>query len=142
MIRTSSVVNVSQLVGTLDGQCLVPTYNWSDYLDEHTLKTALKGIKKNHHFKFTSHSPGAVFVRKTSGDDEKEIQLLKDPTWKPSYHNLLDLVIPQGLSVERQWYLYEKSENSSLMARTLSVQSHCKHYHNMLYNLFIHLFSN
>ena len=107
-VDTSSVVNVSQLVGTLDGQCLVPTYNWSDYLDEHTLKTALKGIKKNHHFKFTSHSPGAVFVKKASGGDEKAIQLLKDPTWKPSYHNLPDLVIPQGLSVERQWYLYEK----------------------------------
>ena len=101
-------MNVLQLVGTLDGQCLVPTYNWSDYLDEHTLKTALKGIKKNHHFKFISHSLGAVLIRKTSGGDEKEIQLLKDLTWKPSYHNLPDLVIPQGLSAEQQWYLYEK----------------------------------
>ena len=33
-VDNSSVVNVAQLVGTLDGQCLVPTYNWSDYFDE------------------------------------------------------------------------------------------------------------
>ena len=107
-INTSSVVNVSQLVGTLDGQCLVPTYNWGDCPDEHIVKTALKGIKKNHHFKFTSNSPSAVFTKMASGGDEKEIQLLKDPTWKPSCHNLPELVTPLGLSLERQWCLYDK----------------------------------
>ena len=107
-VDSSSVVNVPQLVGTLDGQCFVPTYNWSDYFDHHTVKTALKGIKSNHHFRFTHSSPGVVFVKKASGDEEKEINLLKDPTWKPSCHNLPGLVTPLGLSLERQWYLYDK----------------------------------
>ena len=107
-VDTSSLVNVPQLVGTLDGECLVPTYNWSDHFDAHTVKTALKGIKKNYHFRFTSSSPGAVFVKKASGDVEKEISLLKDPSWQPSCHDLPDVVTPLGLSLERQWYLHDK----------------------------------
>ena len=70
-VDTSSVVNVSQLVGTLDGQCLVPTYNWSDYLDKHTLKTALKGSRKittlnlhpTHLVQYSSRRPVEVMRR-------------------------------------------------------------------------------
>ena len=105
-VDNSSVVNVAQLVGTLDGQCLVPTYNWSDHFDEQTVKTALKGIKKNYHFRFTSTAPGAVFVKKASGDNEKKINLLKDPSWRPTYNELPELIIPPGLSLERQWYVF------------------------------------
>ena len=54
-VDNSSVVNVTQLVGTLDGQCLVPTYNWSDHFDEQTVKTALKGIKKKLSFQVYKH---------------------------------------------------------------------------------------
>ena len=107
-VDNSSVLNVAQLVGTLDGQCLVPTYNWNDHLNEHTVKTALKGIKKNYHFRFTSSSPGAVFVKKASGDNKKKINLLKDPSWQPTCNELPELIIPLGLSLEHQWYLYEK----------------------------------
>ena len=107
-VDSSSVVNVPQLVGTLDGQHFVPTYSWSDFFDHHTVKTALKGIKSNQHFRVTHSSRGVVFVKKARGDEEKEISILKEPTWKPSCHNLPDLVTPQGLSLEWQWYLYDK----------------------------------
>ena len=50
MVACSSVVNVPQLVGTLDGDLLVPTYNWSEYFEDHVIKTALKGITKFQHF--------------------------------------------------------------------------------------------
>lgn len=119
-IATSSVVNIPQLIGTLNGQCLVPSYNWSDHFDQHIVKTALKGIKKNHHFRFTSSSPGAVFVKKSCEDEEKKIVLLKDPSWQPSYDDLPDVLDPPGLSLERQWYLHDKirefcSDNSKDM---------------------------
>ena len=42
-VARSSVVNVPQLVGTLDGDILVPTYNWSEFFEDHVIKTALKG---------------------------------------------------------------------------------------------------
>ena len=44
-VTTSSIVKYPQIVGTLDGRCLAPTYIWSEYFEEHAIKTALKGIK-------------------------------------------------------------------------------------------------
>ncbi|XP_065892160.1 uncharacterized protein [Dysidea avara] len=38
VISTSSFVNVPQLVGTLEGDYFVPTYNWSEFFEEHTRK--------------------------------------------------------------------------------------------------------
>ena len=107
-VTTSSIVNYPQIVGTLDGRCLVPSYNWSAHFEEHTIKTALKGIKQMQHFRFTYNSPGSVFVRKSKSDPEKEIKMLSDPFWRPSYNELPDVIIPPGLSPERQWYLYDK----------------------------------
>ena len=49
-VTTSSVVNYPQLAGTLDGRCPVPTYNWSEHFEGHTIKTALRGIKQMQHF--------------------------------------------------------------------------------------------
>jgi len=41
VISTSSFVNVPQLVGTLDGDYFVPTYNWSEFFEEDTKKRGL-----------------------------------------------------------------------------------------------------
>lgn len=104
----SSFVNVPQLVGSLDGTCFVPIYNWSDFLEQHTFKRALRGIKSFHHFRFESKSPGSVYVKPYNNDKEQEINLLKDTSWSPSAHHLPDIIVPPGLSTERQWYLFEK----------------------------------
>ena len=69
-MSSSSFMNVPQLVGTLDGTCYVPTYNWSEYFEQHTIKTALKGITKLHHFHFDAKSPGTVYVKERSSDSE------------------------------------------------------------------------
>ena len=42
-IRRSSFVNVPQLVGDLDGDVHVPTYDWSSFFEDHMIKIALKG---------------------------------------------------------------------------------------------------
>ena len=107
-VSSSSFVNVPQLVGTLDGTCYVPTYNWSEFFEQYTIKTALKGIKGFQHFRFEAKSPGMVYVKCKSSDIEKKIKLAKDITWSPSANNLPKLIVPPGLSLERQWYLFQK----------------------------------
>ena len=69
---------------------------------------ALKSITKYHHFQFSAGHPGSVFVKASSDDTEKEINLLSDKSWRPSQHNLPPVIDPPGLSLERQWYLYNK----------------------------------
>ena len=59
----SATPNVAQLVGSQNGETIVPTYNWSEYFDQHTIKTALKGIKQMHHFHFSHEFPGQVKVK-------------------------------------------------------------------------------
>ena len=107
-VSMSSFVNVPQLVGTSDGACYVPTYNWSDFFDDHTIKTALKGIKSIQHFRFVATSPGVVHGKCKSSATERQIKLTKNNTWSPSAHHLPDFITPAGLSLQRQWYLFEK----------------------------------
>ena len=107
-VSRSSFVNVPQLVGTLDGTCLVPMYDWVGFFDKHMNKNALKGIKNMHHFRFTTTEPGMVYVKNSSSDEERKIQLSKDLSWSPSPDDLPDEIVPPGLSLERQWYLYDK----------------------------------
>ena len=106
-VARSSHVNVPQLVGTLDGTIHVPTYNWSKFFEDHVKKTALQGISKYQHFRFSRSAPGAVFV-KNSSDGVEKIMLLKDETWRPSPNDLPEIVVPNCLSPERQLYLHEK----------------------------------
>ena len=68
--------NVAQLVGTQDGDIIVPMYNWSKFFEEHTIKTALKGITHMHHFHFKSSHPGKMIVKDSVNDTERTINLL------------------------------------------------------------------
>ena len=43
-VSFSSSDNVPQLAGSLDGSIFVPTYNWSEYFEDQTIKIALTGI--------------------------------------------------------------------------------------------------
>ena len=49
-VNMSASPNVAQPVGTQHGSTVVPMYKWSTYFDNYTIKTALKGITKMHHF--------------------------------------------------------------------------------------------
>ena len=107
-VNLSATANVAQLVGTQDGSTVVPMYEWSTYFDSYTIKTALKGITKMHHFRFSRSDPGKVFVKNRWSDkNERCINLLRQP-WNPTGRDLPNLIIPKGLSLERRVYLHDK----------------------------------
>ena len=59
--------------------------------EDHVKNTALKGISKYQHFRFSKSAPGAVHVKNSSAGVEKIITLLKDESWKPSSNDLIKL---------------------------------------------------
>ena len=101
----SAVCNYAQLNCTEDGSSIVPIYNWTNFFATKFRK--ITGIKKPHHFRFTASEPGEVYTKVQCDDSaEKKETLLKKP-WPPDASELPSLVMPKGLSAERQWYLYE-----------------------------------
>lgn len=84
-----------------DDTTIVPTLDWTDFF---ATKLKIQGIKKLHHFRFTSSSPGHVFVKESSDTVERDINLLKEP-WTLDADTKPDVVPPKGPN--RQWYLYE-----------------------------------
>ena len=107
-VNISATPNVAQLVGSQNGETIVPTYNWSDFFDLYAIKTALKGIKRLQHLHFSHRFPGKVKVANEVDGIERTITLLKDPSWTPTPEGLPDVIVPPGLSLERQWYLHDK----------------------------------
>ena len=79
-VNRSATPNIAQLVGSQSGETIVPTFNWSDHFNEHTTKTALKGIKKMQHFHFSDQFPGQVKVKNDCDGNERIIDLRKDPS--------------------------------------------------------------
>ncbi|XP_065893388.1 uncharacterized protein [Dysidea avara] len=108
VINQSAKPNWAQLVGAQDGSNIVPMYNWADYFDPHTVKTALKGITQMHHFRFSSAHLGKVFVKNCKSDKERSINLRKESSWNPTPTDLPHVIVPDGLSLERRWYLFDK----------------------------------
>ena len=98
VVNQSSTVNYPQLVGGYNDTTAVTFYNWSGLFDSKSM--ALKGITKYHHFRFAAGQPRSVFVKASSDDTEKEINLLSDKSWRPSQHNLPPVIDPPGLSLE------------------------------------------
>ena len=106
VVNESAAVNVAQPTGREDGSPIVPTYNWQDYFS--TFFTKLKGIKKLHHLRFSSSSPGFVYVKEKAGSPEVKIAMLKVKDWSPKADELPSILPPSSLSLQRQWYLYNK----------------------------------
>ena len=104
VVNDSAECNFAQLVSREDGSTIVPTFDWTDLFAPHM---KIVGIKKLHHFRMTSASPGCVFVREHIDSAEVTIKLLKEPAWTPDVSDLPN-VPPHGLSAERQWYLHEQ----------------------------------
>ena len=82
---------------------------WSDWAEFFSASfSALKGLHGYHIFRFHQENPGKVFYRKSSDDIEQEIKLLKgsvaafDPNVRPR------MVLPGGLTRDRQAYLYSR----------------------------------
>ena len=108
VVESSAVVNHAQLVGTQDGEVLVPTYDWAEFFDAPYRQSAIKGIKAMHHLIFTHTKPGRVIVKDSVTSPEREINLIQDKSWKPTTTDLPPIISPPGLSLKRQQYLFDK----------------------------------
>ena len=109
VVKWSANINHPQLIGDYDGTTHMKTYDWSSFFESHAIQTSLKGISKMHHFRLTADHPGCVFVKNSSDQTaETKINLLQDMSWKPHKNLLPQLITPPGLSLEHQWYLYNK----------------------------------
>ena len=106
VVNSSAVCNKAQLVGTPEGEVLVPTYDWTGYLAPYFRK--IKSLKTYHHFTFESHCLGDILLKTTSQDPVKKERHLRsvDHTVVPSA--LPPTIQPCGLTNERQWYLFDK----------------------------------
>ena len=71
VVNDSATPNVAQLVGTQQGEVIVPMYDWSDYFEDKTVKTSLKGIIQMHHFHFSRSHLGKVKVQNSTTDKWK-----------------------------------------------------------------------
>ncbi|KAJ8018737.1 hypothetical protein HOLleu_43109 [Holothuria leucospilota] len=104
-VRSSSYqnINIPQLVGSEDGQVLVNTYNWQEFLSPYF--KPLPQIKNYHHMRFNCDHPGVIFAKQYADSKEVSFSLLKDPTTLPPLELPLPLA-PPGLSEQRIQYLY------------------------------------
>ena len=100
VVNESVHCNSAQLNMTEDGTVNVPIFDWTSFFAPNMRK--FNGIKKYHHFRFSSSKPGGMYVQLQS--DSPEHNLLKDEDWRPESSLLPDQVTPKGLSIERQWY--------------------------------------
>ena len=107
-VNESAIPNYAQLVGSQSGDVIVPMCNWSQYFEDNTIKTALKGITQMHHFYFKATHPGKVIVKNSINDTEKSINLVKSLSWSPSWSDVPEPIVPAGMTLERRWYLFDK----------------------------------
>ena len=105
VVEKSACVNKAQLVGTTEGETIVPTFDWTGYLAPFFKR--IKSIKAFHHFTIDSDSPGQILLRKTCDSPITKEQHLRNLAVIPS-SDLPPIIAPIGLSRERQWYLYDK----------------------------------
>ena len=106
VVNESASVNIAQPTGLEDGSVVVTMYDWQEYFK--TFCTKVTGIKKLHHLRFESASPGCIFEKERAGSTEVKRSILKDKTWSPKADQLPPVLPPSGLSIQRQWYLYNK----------------------------------
>ena len=105
VVEQSAECNTCQLVGTQDGNVVVPSRDWTGFLTSHFRR--LDGIKQYHHFHFERDHPGVVFIKKTATAEVEERKLLR-VVWSPSPDDKPPPITPQGLSYERKRNLFDK----------------------------------
>jgi hypothetical protein len=108
-VKNSSHVGANrvQLVRNLSGDQLVHFYNWSEFFS--LFFTSLPSITSYHVFYFDCDLPGTVFVKCRSTDPSyQEFTIQRPSSILPTPSQFPIEVVPSGLTVDRQWYLYEK----------------------------------
>ena len=98
----SSVCNSSQLVGTQDGQPVVLCYDWASFLDGHFRR--IPALLSLHVITVTADAPNTLSVRAYSDSAVTSLQIGKGSLPE----GLPPIIRPQGLSLDRQKYLYRE----------------------------------
>ena len=103
---TTTGSNKSQLVRLSTGEIAVKFHNWSTYLQQ--FFTSLPGITSYHIFHVDNTIPNTIFVREFSSSPEKTMVVGRRSVSTDINTSLPDQILPIGLDLERQWYLYDK----------------------------------
>jgi hypothetical protein len=100
-------LNIPQLtVDPYTSQRLVHWYAWDDLFK--TLFRPLPGITSYHHFRMSGRELGVVYAREYCDSVEQRFELLKVDVEVIKNSGLPSPIVPPGMSVDRQWYLYEQ----------------------------------
>ncbi len=83
--------------------------DWSSWLSQYF--TVFKGISNYHHFRVESDNPSIFVIKERKNSEEIKVELSKKPfpfskTQPPD--KLPKQLLPAGLSLKRQWYLYDQ----------------------------------
>jgi len=103
VVTSSAEVNEAQLVGDQQGQPLVPMYDWVGFFGSRVKK--VPHITQQHHFRFTSDSPGSVLIQEFSDSEEREFHLTSEVSLAEEFP---EAIVPKGLPLQRRWYLHDK----------------------------------
>jgi hypothetical protein len=97
----------SELMEQLEFQYI----EWDGFLARYFVK--LDGFKKVHHVRFTRDKPGIVQWKQSLQDALRDFNLTKQIISASIYAGMafenVSAITPEGLSLERQWYLYESN---------------------------------
>jgi hypothetical protein len=107
IINKSSITNYAVPTGDEKGQVFVTVYDWTGFFNTKLLKV-VPNITKYSHFNFDSSWMGVVNCQEEicSNDEDVKHVLFSPRTFKKSDH--VNEMIPEGLTDERQQYLFEK----------------------------------
>ena len=105
IVKDSTVgkYNLAQTVFDKEGKRIVFFYAWTEFLNNY-FKT-IPGILKQHHFVFSKDKIGSVEIRETVDGERRLIDIRKTKIMPIGFPRE---IISNGLSIERQWYLYEQ----------------------------------
>ena len=104
---TNDKYNICQTYSDGQGKPSIQYRKWTSWLGKYFKK--MPAITAYQHFYIDEKKPGIVCVKEDSEAKNTEISLLKDETIPfANKYQLPRSSSPKGLSVERQWYLYEK----------------------------------
>lgn len=108
MVSDSSIAgkNIPQLTIDCFGKRHVVWYDWSNFMSKYF--STIPGILQYHHFRFDSSFPGKVFVKYYSNSSSEDVIGIINDVNSLDVLDMPNEVVPAGMSLERQVYLYEK----------------------------------
>lgn len=109
---TTNDQNVPQLIRDATGKVLVTFYQWTAYLSQ--FFKPIPNILQYHIFRVKSDKPGIVELQEFSDSPIVEEKIFKSKITKESIVGLPEPTEISGLSLQRQWYLFE------------NIRQHCK----------------